>query len=98
MPMLHRQEDDIQSQLAALRNRVDVLERVFEAVFQDKPARAAMAIRTKRYKGLPVKCDVCGAEPGEPCKSPKDTPTNTHLDRIRAHARAVLASPRPAGR
>lgn len=97
--MLHRPEaDDVQAQLASLRTRVDVLERVFEAVFQDKPARAAMALRTKRYKGLPVKCDVCGAEADEPCKSPKDVATSTHLDRIRAHARAVLASPRPAGR
>lgn len=90
-------DDATRRELEALRMRVDVLERVIERMFGDKPTRYLGP--RKKEPTLPVKCPDCGAEPGERCVTQQNRPTGFHLERVREHARSVLSSsPRQAGR
>lgn len=86
MSVLHDTEHA--DEIAALRARVDLLERVFERIFGDKPRRFHGP--KKKEPVLPVKCPDCGAEPNERCVTQHDRPTNIHIERLRAHTRSFF--------
>lgn len=89
-------DDETKAELESLRMRLDIMERVFDRVFGDKPRKFTGP--KKREPTLAVKCPDCGAEANEQCMTSGNKPTGLHLERVREQARVAYAARQPAGR
>lgn len=89
-------DDETKAELESLRMRLDIMERVFDRVFGDKPRKFTGP--KKKAPTLAVKCPDCGAEPHEQCMTSSNKPTGLHLERVREQARVAYDARPPAGR
>lgn len=84
--------EDYAAQLQALAQRVSMLERTLDRFLGSvQPTRTQPQRATLVYD---VKCPDCGAEPGEPCMTSSNKPTNPHLERIREMTRHYMKNRR----